>query len=266
MSLQKKSRRDKFQALKDLPKVKDQRLPPRTSKKPKKNKVCVEKKIAELSRTDLPSSKKTTSVGKNASPRPSLSIERSNQSDSLRSVSPGNLPEVRSAFAKTEDCRKDQATEILPCFEMEDKVEEPPAAIEESAPATPIKLPAVEIKVERVCLGEILKAKVEAPIAKDSVKMPHEFTPYKESENFQYGSRSEVDNLFESIHRNLFPKFRAPTEARDLLETKATVPLCYQNLLNAFINIELALFYLIAQSERLTYKKLKDRIFSQTRR
>lgn len=265
-SMAKHIRRAKFSNLLNLPPPKDNRLPPRTNKKrPKKANKDKYKKTAETSGTELPSQQKSVSGEKHNSPQESMVKE-----DSKRSISPefAAVPVENSLIASFEPSPDPRVDAFVP-LQLEGFLDRSEDFSHEYGSITPVKkliLPHMEIKVEKACFGEIIRSKVETPISKEPSLVPVEFTPFKDYDNEADPNSSEVENLFESIHRNLFPKFRAPMEARNLLESKSTVPLCYQNLLDAFINIELALFFLMAQNQRLTYTRVKDRIFHQTRR
>lgn len=92
-----------------------------------------------------------------------------------------------------------------------------------------------------------------------------DFTPHKAYDPSSNITTDEVSELFDGIHRNLIPKLMNHTETRNLLESNYSVPMCYQDLLDCFHNIELALFTLISRKERPTYKKIRDWIFSQFR-
>lgn len=92
-----------------------------------------------------------------------------------------------------------------------------------------------------------------------------DFTPIKAYEPSDSQGNCDVGELFDGIHRNLIPKLRSHAEARNMLESNYSTPMCYQNLLDCFHNIELALFTLIDRKERLTYIRIRDWIFSQYR-
>ena len=116
----------------------------------------------------------------------------------------------------------------------------------------------------KICLGSFVEIKSETLVKKENVYMPQEFTPYKKFEAKDSCTGSEVGDLFENIHKNLFPKFRYPMEAKQLLETKTQIPKCYEKIVNSFNNIELALFWLTSRNETLSYLKMKELVFNQT--
>lgn len=262
-TLEKQSRRSKFQNPLQLPPAKDNRLPPRTSKKPKRRKPQVSNKVVELSRTDLPSSNKSASVEKNNSVKLFSSVQGSNQSKSPRSPSPINQGDLSPAsehnFQEDDMHIRDNFLKRVPLEIMK-------SANKPYLSTSPEKNPKIEITVERVCLGELLNPKFDNSLSKESAFIPLDCTPFKESEPQEMGAHSEVEYLFEGVHRNLFPKMRAPIEAKILLEDKSIVPRCYKLLLDTFIHLELALFYLASKNQRLTYKKIKETIFNQTKR
>lgn len=90
-------------------------------------------------------------------------------------------------------------------------------------------------------------------------------TPYTKCEPESLQSSNEVCDLFDGIHRNLIPNLRSHLETRRLLESNYNVPMCYQDLLESFHNIEIALFTLISRKEKTSFRKVRDWIFSQYR-
>lgn len=261
-TLEKKKRHLKFNNPLNLPSLKDNRLPPRTSKKPKKKKTKEATKFVELSRTDLPSSNRSVSAEKNKCTKIFSSLQGSGQSLSPRSPSPPNRKKIVPPTNHRDV--KPQKAKVPPKLKLSSKPQIDDPKVKRQLKTTE-KSNRPEVIVDRVSLGQLLTPKIEVTISTDSLQIPRDCTPYKESEAYEMGCESEIEYLFEGVHRNFFPKIRTPIESKALLETKHPIPRCYKTLLETFSHIELALFNLSSQNQRLTYKKVRDTIFHQTR-
>lgn len=99
----------------------------------------------------------------------------------------------------------------------------------------------------------------------EDFSLPSDLTPIKEFQSRAEDATTQVGDLFDGIHRNLIPKLRCPMECRRLIEISYSVPICYQPLLECFLHLERSLFLLLSKRERLTYRKIRDLMFSQAR-
>jgi hypothetical protein len=75
----------------------------------------------------------------------------------------------------------------------------------------------------------------------------------------------ELAELFNKLNRHFLPKVHAPDKARELFQTNYQIPKCYQVLTEAFTKLELTLFNMIHNGDKLTYTRIRSLIFEQSR-